>query len=86
MTRTARVEPIKEERENSILISGWRVVDVSAPNHPEVSRHDTEPEAIAAAREYERETSQEPGSDPDDTQDYGSSDTGEWSGREQERE
>lgn len=78
MTRTARVEPIKEEHEDSILVSGWRVVDVSDPNRAtEVSRHDTEPEAIAAAREYERETSKEPGSDPDDTQDYDSSEPSE---------
>lgn len=74
MTRTARVEPIKEEREDSILVSGWRVVDVSDPDGPaEVSRHDNEPEAIEAARNFERTTSSEPGSDPDDDQDYDSS-------------
>lgn len=74
MTRTARVEPIQEEQGESILVSGWRVVDVTDPNGPsEVSRHETEPEAIQAARNYEGETSNEPGSDPDDNQDYDSS-------------
>lgn len=80
MTRTARVEPIiKEERDDSILVSGWRVVDVSDPNGPtEVSRHDNEPEAIEAARSFEYATSSEPGSDPNDDQDY---DSGEISDR-----
>lgn len=74
MTRTARVEPIKEEQGDHILVSGWRVVDVTEPSGPkEISRHEYEPEAIQAARDYERETSNEPGSDPDDTQDYDSS-------------
>ena len=75
MTRTARIEPIKEETQENILLSGWRVVDVTDPNEKrEVSRHDTEPQAIEAARYYERETSNEPGSQPDDTQDYDGSD------------
>lgn len=74
MTRTARVEPITEEQDDSILLSGWRVVDVSDPSGPtEISRHDNEPEAIEAARSFERATSNEPGSDPDDNQDYDSS-------------
>lgn len=73
MTRTARVEPIQEEREESILITGWRVVDVTDQhNYIEISRHEGEPEAIQAARNYERDTSNEPGSEPDDTQDYDS--------------
>lgn len=75
MTRTVRVEPIKEERDDVILVSGWRVVDVTEENAPqEVSRHDTEPEAIDAARAYERDSTAEPGSDPDDTQDYDADD------------
>ncbi|MCE8019204.1 hypothetical protein HOP51_03590 [Halomonas sp. MCCC 1A11036] len=75
MTRTARVEPIKEESREAILVSGWRVLDVTDPDLPqEISRHDTEPEAIEAARQYEHETSLEPGSPPDDTQDYDASD------------
>lgn len=74
MTRIARVEPITQEREDSFLVSGWKVVDVSEPNNEiEISRHASEPEAIAAARNYEGETSNEPGSDADDTQDYDSS-------------
>lgn len=79
MTRTARVEPIKEEREESILISGWRVVDVTDADNPtEISRHEYEPEAIEAARNYERDTSNEPGSAPDDTQDYDGSEVTGW--------
>ncbi len=75
MTRTARVEPITEEQADAILVSGWRVVDVTDSESPqEISRHDTEPEAIRAARDYEHETSQEPGSPSDDTQDYDASD------------
>ncbi|WP_445157773.1 hypothetical protein [Halomonas sp. E14] len=75
MTRTARVEPITEEQPEAILVSGWRVVDVTDPSSPqEISRHETEPEAIRAAREYEHETTQEPDSSPDDTQDYDASD------------
>ncbi|GHA87018.1 hypothetical protein [Modicisalibacter luteus] len=75
MTHTARVEPIKEDRGEHYLISGWRVVDVTMPDSPrEVSRHETEPEAIEAARQFEASTSSEPGSDPDDNQDYDSSD------------
>ncbi|MEC8917517.1 MAG: hypothetical protein VX796_07855 [Pseudomonadota bacterium] len=71
MTRTARIEPITEETQESIIVSGWRVVDVTDPNGKrEISRHETEPQAIEAARNYERETSSEPGSQPDDTQDY----------------
>ncbi|RXE47616.1 hypothetical protein [Chromohalobacter israelensis] len=76
MTRTARVEPITQETQESIQVSGWRVMDVTDPNAMrEVSQHDTEPQAIEAARNYERETSNEPGSQPDDTQDYESSET-----------
>ncbi|QOR38747.1 hypothetical protein HNO52_09670 [Billgrantia diversa] len=76
MTRTARVEPITEESRDAVMVSGWRVVDVTDPNLPqEISRHDNEPEAIRAARAYEHETSLEPGSPPDDTQDYDASDT-----------
>lgn len=76
MTRTARVEPIKEdENQEAIVVSGWRVIDVTDPDQPqEISRHATEPEAIRAAREYEHKTSFEPGSAPDDTQDYDASD------------
>lgn len=74
MTRTFRVEPITEERDETYLV-GWRVVDVTNPDFPtEVSRHDTEPEAIEAARNYERDSTNEPGSSPDDTQDYDASD------------
>lgn len=76
MTRTARVEPITEETQESIQVFGWRVMDVTDPNEMrEVSQHDTEPQAIEAARNYERETSNEPGSQPDDTQDYEGSET-----------
>lgn len=75
MTRTARVEPITQETQDAILVSGWRVLDVTDPDTPqEISRHDTEPEAIRAARDYEHDTSNEPGSAPDDTQDYDASD------------
>ncbi|WP_104203497.1 hypothetical protein [Billgrantia saliphila] len=75
MTRTARVEPIREDRQEATVVSGWRVVDVTDPNLPqEISRHETEPEAIRAARDFEHETSLQPGSDPDDTQDYDASD------------
>ncbi|QTP54974.1 hypothetical protein HNO51_09960 [Billgrantia sulfidoxydans] len=75
MTRTARVEPIRGESREAVLVSGWRVLDVTDPDLPqEISRHDTEPEAIEAARQYEHETSLEPGSPPDDTQDYDASD------------
>jgi hypothetical protein len=75
MTRTAKVEPIQRETQEAILVSGWRVVDVTDPDQPqEISRHDSEPEAIRAARDYEHETSLEPGSPPDDTQDYDASD------------
>ncbi|QJQ96544.1 MULTISPECIES: hypothetical protein [Halomonadaceae] len=75
MTRTARVEPINEEREEAIIVSGWRVVDVTNPDLPqEISRHDSEPQAIQAARQFENDTSSEPGSAPDDTQDYDASD------------
>ncbi|MEC9483164.1 MAG: hypothetical protein UMU75_07530 [Halomonas sp.] len=74
MTHTARVEPIKEDRGEHYLVTGWRVVDVSNPAGPrEVSRHESEPEAIEAARLFERKTSYEPGSDPDDNQDYDAS-------------
>ncbi|MCC5882791.1 MAG: hypothetical protein JJU25_09170 [Halomonas sp.] len=75
MTRTARVEPITQETQDAILVSGWRVLDMTDPDTPqEISRHDTEPEAIRAARDYEHDTSNEPGSAPDDTQDYDASD------------
>ncbi|SFU76536.1 hypothetical protein [Halomonas korlensis] len=77
MTRTARVEPITEENREAILVSGWRVVDVTDSDNPqEISRHDSEPDAITAARDYERKTSREPGSAPDDTQDYDASEGG----------
>jgi len=75
MTRTARIEPIEEGTQENGQVSGWRVVDVTDPDETrEVSRHDTEPQAIEAARHYERDTSNEPGSEPDDTQDYEGSD------------
>ncbi|MBP5978933.1 MAG: hypothetical protein KA748_01860 [Halomonas sp.] len=75
MTRTARVEPISREQEDAIIVSGWRVVDVTEPDNPqEISQHETEPQAIEAARHFEAETSHEPGSAPDDTQDYEASD------------
>ncbi|SFH71917.1 hypothetical protein [Modicisalibacter xianhensis] len=75
MTHTARVEPIKEDGGDHYLISGWRVVDVTVADSPrEISRHESEPEAIEAARRFEGQTSSEPGSDPDDNQDYDSSD------------
>ena len=83
MTHTARVEPIKEDRGEHYLISGWRVVDVTAPDGSrEISRHESEPEAIEAAREFEASTSREPGSDPDDIQDYDSSATNDRETRE----
>lgn len=76
MTHTARVEPVTEEREDAILVSGWRVVDVTDADNPtEVSRHDTEPEAIDAARRFEGRSAREPGSAPDDTQDYDAGET-----------
>ncbi|GAB2800060.1 hypothetical protein GCM10027040_29500 [Halomonas shantousis] len=54
MVRTARVEPITEHHGDSQFISGWKVVDASDDNQgAEISRHDTEPEAIKAARDYE---------------------------------
>ncbi|MHB0775654.1 hypothetical protein [Halomonas sp. WWR20] len=54
MVKTARVEPIVESRGDSRFIIGWKVVDASdAGSGAEVSRHDTEPEAIKAARDYE---------------------------------
>lgn len=34
MTRTARVEPISREQEDAIIVSGWRVVDVTEPDAP----------------------------------------------------
>lgn len=75
MTRIARVEPISKKRENKIIISGWRVVDVTVPDAPqEISQHESEPQAIEAARRFEAHTSQEQGSAPDDTQDYDASD------------
>ncbi|PRY63515.1 hypothetical protein B0H98_108110 [Vreelandella songnenensis] len=74
MTHTARVEPVSEDQEDAIIVLAWRVVDVTDPDAPqEISRHDSEPEAIEAARLFEAETSNEPGSDPDDTQDYDAS-------------
>lgn len=74
MTRIARVEPISKDRGDAIIVSGWRVMDVTQPDAPvEVSRHDHEPQAIEAARRFEAETSSEPGSAPDDTQDYDAS-------------
>lgn len=75
MTRTARVEPVSEDQGDAIIVSGWRVVDVTEPDAPqEISRHDTEPQAIEAARRFEAETAHEPGSASDDTQDYDASD------------
>lgn len=75
MTRTARVEPISHQREDAIIVSGWRVVDVTDPSAPqEVSQHESEPQAIDAARRFEADTAQEPGSAPDDTQNYDASD------------
>lgn len=74
MTRTTRVEPVGEDQEDAIIGLAWRVIDVTDPDAPqEISRHDLEPEAIEAARLYEAESSNEPGSDPDDTQDYDAS-------------
>lgn len=74
MTRVAKVEPISEDRGDAIVVSGWRVLDVTDMDAPkEVSRHDQEPEAIQAARRFEAETAGEPGSDADDTQDYDAS-------------
>lgn len=75
MTRIAKVEPVSKQQDNSIIVSGWRVVDVTLADAPhEISQHETEPEAIEAARRFEAESSQEPGSQPDDTQDYDASD------------
>ncbi|EHA15469.1 hypothetical protein [Halomonas sp. HAL1] len=75
MTRVARVEPISQKRDNKLIISGWRVIDVTEPSEPqEISQHETEPQAIDAARRFEAKTAEELGSDPDDTQDYDASD------------
>lgn len=75
MTRIAKVEPISKKQENKLIISGWRVVDVTVSNAPkEISQHESEPQAIEAARRFEAETSHELGSEPDDTQDYDASD------------
>lgn len=75
MTRTARVEPISKKQQDVIIVSGWRVVDVTDPDAPqEISQHETEPQAIEAARRFEAEFSHEPDSAPDDTQDYDASD------------
>ncbi|RUR53284.1 hypothetical protein [Vreelandella populi] len=74
MTRTTRVEPVSEDQEDAVIGLAWRVIDVTDPDAPqEISRHNLEPEAIEAARLYEAETSSEPGSDSDDTQDYDAS-------------
>ena len=35
MTRTAKVEPIQRETQEAILVSGWRVVDVTDPHQPQ---------------------------------------------------
>ncbi len=76
MTHTARVEPITQEQEDATMLAGWRVVDVTDPDAPsEISRHDNEPEAIEAARNFERKTAGEPGSAPDDNQDYDAGET-----------
>ncbi|MDW5378379.1 hypothetical protein R6258_15750 [Halomonas sp. HP20-15] len=76
MTHTARVEPITQEQEDATMLAGWRVVDVTDPDAPvEISRHDTEPEAIQAARDFERQTAYETGSAPDDNQDYDAGET-----------
>ncbi|WP_136066356.1 hypothetical protein [Modicisalibacter radicis] len=76
MTHTARVEPITRHREDATMLAGWRVVDVTDPDAPvEVSRHDNEPEAIEAARDFERQTAREPGSARDDDQDYDAGET-----------
>ena len=77
MTRTTRVEPVSEDQEDAIMGLAWRVIDVTDPDAPqEISRHNLEPEAIEAARLYEAEPSNEPGSDPDDTQDDDASQEG----------
>lgn len=74
MTRTTRVDPVGEDQGDAIIGLAWRVIDVTDPDAPqEISRHALESEAIEAARLYESETSSEPGSDPDDTQDYDAS-------------
>lgn len=53
MARTARVAPVTNA-DGSTNPSGWRVIDVSDPDHEtEVSRHETEPEAVKAARDFE---------------------------------
>ncbi|MGM0825101.1 MAG: hypothetical protein ACQEUY_10300 [Pseudomonadota bacterium] len=68
MTRTARKEPISEEQAAAIIISGWRVIDVTPPDAPkEIFRHDRKPETIEAARRFEAEASNESGPDLDDT-------------------
>ena len=75
MTRVARVEPITKKRDDKLIISGWRVIDVTVPEAPqEISQHESEPQAIEAARFFEAKTAQESGSAPDDTQDYDASD------------
>ncbi|SNY96881.1 hypothetical protein [Halomonas sp. hl-4] len=63
MVRTTRIEPISEEQAEAIIISGWRVIDV------------TQPEAIEVARRFKTKTSNKPGADPDATQDYDASQT-----------
>ena len=76
MTHTARVEPITQKQGDDTMLAGWRVVDVTDPDAPlEISRHDTEPQAIQAARDFERQTASEPGSDPEDVQDYDAGET-----------
>lgn len=57
MARTTRKEPISEEQAEAIIISGWRVIDV------------TQPGAIKSMRRFETKTSREQGNDLDDVQD-----------------
>ncbi|MDQ7734821.1 hypothetical protein QT231_19110 [Halomonas sp. SpR1] len=75
MTRVARVEPMLKKQGNKLIASGWKVVDVTDIGAPEeISQHDSEPQAIEAARRFEAKTAQELNSDPDSTQDYDASD------------
>lgn len=76
MTRTTCKEPINEEQAEAIIISGWRVIDVTPPDAPkEIFRHDHKPETIEAPRRFEAEASNESGPDPDDTHDDDASQT-----------
>ncbi|MCL7931072.1 hypothetical protein [Halomonas llamarensis] len=76
MARTTRKEPISEEQAEAIIITGWRVIDVTPPSAPkEITRHDHEPDAIEVARRFETKPPNEPGSVPDGTQDDDASQT-----------